>query len=481
MQLISFGGTQLYRPGAYSVVNLKNNSPVSPGAFKVLAVIGSALAGKPASPLYFNTPGDARRALGGTDAVLAAEIAWEHGADLICFSLVDKATQATYAIQDTTAGTPAVLVTLKGKRWNTADNSIKVAVAAPASSVQTVTITDTSVTPNAIESYDVANTAQGWVDFVTKVNANSSLVDAVAGTAGAAPATTTNIAATVASPGAALTGGTRTAADATSIAAAIDALQTEDIQGIISSLTDSTTLSAIQTHCTTMSNVQNRRERRAFVGQPAGTTAAQYVTAMSAYKSSRTTVVGPGIYRAVNGGRVLLSSAFTAAAVAGKWAGKANPNDPVTGDFINALGLEFTWISEVQSLVQSQVTVIEAVPRQGFQVVQALTGDADLYELSVADLVDIMSRGVREILQSTFVGKAGYNGIVGDMNQLVLSTLEGYKKQNWLVDGTDAFGQFLPAYRNVVVSKMGKQYTVTYEIKPSEPVNYITITATVNL
>jgi hypothetical protein len=49
------------------------------------------------------------------------------------------------------------------------------------------------------------------------------------------------------------------------------------------------------------------------------------------------------------------------------------------------------------------------------------------------------------------------------------------------VDSTDMFGQFLPAYRNVVVNKVGKQYSVTYELKPSEPVNYITITATVNL
>jgi hypothetical protein len=479
MQLISFGGTQLYRPGAYSVVNLRNNSPVEPGAFKVLAVVGSATAGQPAKPLYFNTPGDANRVLGGTDAVLAAQIAWEHGADLICFSLTDTATQATYAIKDTTASTPPTLVTLQGKRWNTADNQVQVTIAAPVSSQQTVTIVDTSVTPNVTESYVVNDTAQGWVDFVTKVNAQSSLVSAVLGTAGTAPTTTTNIAATITSV--ALTGGTRSVGTTGTISAAIDALQTEDIQGIVTTLTDSTTLSAIQTHCTTMSNVQNRRERRAFIGQPVGTTDAGYVTAAASYKSSRTTLVGPGHYKGVNGGRVLLSSAFTAAAIAGKWAGKANPNDPVTGDFINALGLEYVWTSQIQSLVAAQVTVVESVPRQGYQVVQALTGDPDLYELSIADLVDIMSRGVREILQSTFVGKAGYNGIVGDMNQLTLTTLEGYKKQNWLVDSTDMFGQFLPAYRNVVVNKVGKQYSVTYELKPSEPVNYITITATVNL
>jgi hypothetical protein len=479
MQLISFGGTQLYRPGAYSTVNLRTNSPIETGAFKVLAVVGSAPSGKPATALYYNDPNTADKALGGVDAVLAAKIAWEHGADLICFSLTDTAAQATYAVKDTSA-TPATLITLGGKRWNATDNQLQVTILAPTNGVQTITLTDTSVTPNQTETYNVTNTAQGWINVVNTINAQSNFVEAVLGTFGVAPAVTTNIGATVAAA-APFAGGSRSASTPTTIAAAIDALRTEDIQGIISPLTDSTSLSAIQLHVTAMSNVQSRRERRAFIGQPLGTTYTQYVSAMAGFVSSRMTVCAPGHYKAVNGGKTLLSSAFTAAAVAGLWAGKANPNDPVTSDFMNALGLEYVWTDEIRTLVQAQVTVVEAIPRQGYQIVQALTGDPNLYELSVADLIDIMSRSMRDLLQSTFVGKAGYNGIVGDMVQLIQTQLESYKSQNWLVDSTDMFNQPLPAYRNISVVKMGSRYSVSYEMKPSEPTNYITITELVNV
>lgn len=479
MQLISFGGTQLFRPGAYSIVNLKNNSPASVGSFKILSIVGSGKAGKPASPLYANDPGVANKVIGGSDAVLAAQIAWEHGADLICFSLTDKATQATYAVLDTTPTTPKTLVTLKGLRWNTDDNLLRVTVAAAANGAQLVTITDTAVTPNVVESYSVPNTSDGWIALVTKINAQSSVVEAVLGTNGIADVAATNIGATAAN--AAFTGGTRAVADSTSISNAIDALQTEDIQAIIPTLTDSTSQTAVLTHVKVMSNVQNRRERRAFFGQPVGTVDSGYVTAMGAFKDSRATLVGPGHYKAVNGAKVLLSSAFTAAAVAGRWAGKQNINDPVTGDFINALGLEFVWLgTQIKPLVEAQVTVVESVPKQGYQVVHALTGDPDLYELSVADIVDVTTRALREELQRKFMGP-GYNGVVNDMLQFTTATLEQYKKQNWIVDGTDAFGQPLPAYRNVTVTKVGKAYSVTYEIKPSEPVNYITITAIVNI
>jgi len=479
MQLVSFGGTQLFRPGAYSVVNLKNNTPVSVGSFKVLAVVGSGAAGKPASPIYANDPGVANNIVGGSDAVLAAQIMWEHGADLICFSLTDKATQATYAIADTTPTTPKTLVTLKGLRWNAADNSLKITVAAAVNGTQLVTITDTSVTPNVVESYSVANSADGWIGFVTRITANSSLVEAVLGENGTADPEATNVAATVAAVS--FAGGSRTAADSSSISAAIDALQSEDIQAIVPTLTDSTSQTAVLTHVTSMSNVQNRRERRAFFGQPVGTTDSEYVTAMAAFKSSRATLVGPGHYKAVNGAKVLLSSAFTAAAVAGRWAGKQNITDPVTGDFINALGLEFTWLgTDIKPLVEAQVTVIESVPKQGYQVVHALTGDPELYELSVADTVDVTTRSMREDLQAKFMGP-GYQNVVSDMLQFTTAKLESYKKNGYITDGTDAFGQPLPAYRNVTVTKNGKAYAVSYEIKPSEPVNYITITAIVNL
>ncbi len=480
MQLFSFGGAHLGIPGAYSVVNIKNNTPYTPGALKVLAVIGSGLQGAPANPskMYFNNPQLASDQIGGTDALLAAQIAWDHGADLICFSLTDVATQATYNLQSTDA-TPVTLATYQGKRWNANDNKLQVTTTVQAGGSQTVTITDTSVSPSVVETYTVQNTADGWTSHIKQVNNQSTLANAVAGPGGS----TTNVAATVSSV--AFTGGTRTAPTTTSIAAAIDALKTEDIQGIITPMTDTTSQDAIKAHCNTMSNVTNRRERRAFYGLDIGSASTDYVTAMQDV-DGRGTLACPGIYRTVNGDNTLLSSAFHAAALAGLWAGRQNPNDPITFKLVKCNGLEegiFATNEDINTLVEAQVTVTQAVPKVGYRVVHALTGDTsgtNMVELSVADLVDIMNRSMREQLEAFVVGKASYNGIVNDLQQKAQSILEAYKKQNWIVDGTDAFGNPLPAYRNIVVTQQGTTYPVTYEMSPCEPVNYIPVTVNVN-
>lgn len=479
MNLISFGGVQLARPGAYSVVNVKNNTPSQVGSLKVLAAIGSGTKGKPGVPLYFNDPSIAAQQVGGTDVLEISKVAWENGADLICMVLTDTATPATYDVKSTDVA-PATLFTLQGERFNTDDNKLQISVAAPVNGAQTLTITDSSVTPYVTETYSLKSSAAGIATLINQINTQSALVTAIAGVS-----STTNVAATLA--GTSMAGGIRTAGTPTTISNAIGVLQTEDIQGIITSLVDSTTQNAIFAHCNTMSSVDNRRERRAFLGAAVGSQVADYQTAIGQFTSSgRATVVAPGGYRAVGGVKTLVSSAFTAAAVAGLWAGRTNPNDPVTFKFISGfLGLETNFLNaDIKTLVQSQVSVIEAVPNRGYRVVRALTGDqsgTNLVELSVSDLVDVMTRSVREQLEDTFVGKAGYNGIVNDITQRTQTILESFKTQNWIVDGTDAFGQDLPAYRNISVSQQGTQFSVSFEIAPSLPINFITITANVNV
>lgn len=475
MNQVSFGGSQLYKPGAYSVVNVRNNTPVSPGSAKVLAVIGSGTGGKPGVPLYYNNPAFASADIGGTDALVAAQLMWEHGADLICFSLTDQAAQAVYALKDTTAVTPLTLATLSGLRWNANDNNIKVTTTAPIGTApnqtQTVTIADTTVTPNVTEVYTVACSAAGWQTFVTQVNANSKLVSAVFGQAGTA------IAATISAV--AMTGGSRIAGTATEIQKAVDALQTEDIQGIVTTLTDTTTQSAIFAHCNTMSNVTNRRPRRAFFGQPVGTTVTQYATAMTAFATSnRALVAAPGIYRSVAGAQTLLSSAFTAAAIAGKWASKTSPDDPVTFDFIGANGLEFKYIpTDLSTLLPAQITAVESVQNVGYRVVQALTSDktgTSMSELSVADIVDIMNRSYNEQMEAAFIGQPPSSFSADDVKQKAVAILESFKKKKWIMDGLDANGTFQPAYRNITVTKIGLRYHTTYDISPVVPCNYVT-------
>jgi len=88
---ISFGGASIKRPGSYSTVDTSNMIPISLGAFNVLAAIGVASPSSTVSPgtvVYFNSPADAKAALGSNALLDHMNIAWAHGADLIGVSVV---------------------------------------------------------------------------------------------------------------------------------------------------------------------------------------------------------------------------------------------------------------------------------------------------------------------------------------------------------------------------------------------------------
>lgn len=101
-----FGGQQIKRPGAYSIVDTANMVPVQVGAFNVLCFIGApGTVTEPAKALptdrvsYFNQPSLARIAIGSCDLMDAMDTAWRHGADLIAVSPV-KGTGTSGAIVD---------------------------------------------------------------------------------------------------------------------------------------------------------------------------------------------------------------------------------------------------------------------------------------------------------------------------------------------------------------------------------------------
>lgn len=97
---ITFGGAQISRPGAYSVVDTKGMVVSSAGSFRSLAFIGLAgtlKAGTDVSkPLVFNsqTTKEAREILGDGELIRHMDKAWQHGADLIYVSVVTAAIPA---------------------------------------------------------------------------------------------------------------------------------------------------------------------------------------------------------------------------------------------------------------------------------------------------------------------------------------------------------------------------------------------------
>ncbi|WP_017814469.1 phage tail sheath subtilisin-like domain-containing protein [Paenibacillus shenyangensis] len=94
---ISFGGTTIKRPGAYSTVDSAGMVPVTLGALKSLSVVGRPGAGStlPVDRVsYFNNPKDAAAAVGASDLMEVMNVAWRHGADLIGVSPVAAADAA---------------------------------------------------------------------------------------------------------------------------------------------------------------------------------------------------------------------------------------------------------------------------------------------------------------------------------------------------------------------------------------------------
>lgn len=86
---VSFGGTTIKRPGAYSTVDSAGMVPVTLGSLKSLAVVGLAGTGStlPANQVsYFNDPKDAAAVAGSGEMLDVLNIAWRHGADLIAVS-----------------------------------------------------------------------------------------------------------------------------------------------------------------------------------------------------------------------------------------------------------------------------------------------------------------------------------------------------------------------------------------------------------
>ncbi|MGF6354071.1 hypothetical protein ABIE27_001981 [Paenibacillus sp. 4624] len=83
---ISFGGASIKRPGAYSMVDSSEMTPVTLGSNKVLAVIGVLPVGStlPEGKVsYFNDPKLATAAVGEGELLEVMKVSWRHGADLI--------------------------------------------------------------------------------------------------------------------------------------------------------------------------------------------------------------------------------------------------------------------------------------------------------------------------------------------------------------------------------------------------------------
>lgn len=252
--------------------------------------------------------------------------------------------------------------------------------------------------------------------------------------------------------------------------AAIDLLQYEFVDGIIPITVAGANQAKVDAHVTLMSNVTNRRERRAFYGHATGISAASVASTLTNELGLLATPC-PFVYDAT-GALVVKPSYYTAAAIAGVWASQES-QEPVTFKYLKFPGFEKNYLSsEITALLAAHICPVEYVRNKGYRIVQGVTlsasEDLSKVELSVSTLKADMSKALRTYFQDKYVGHAGVAGIEVTIYNDLISMLELFKTNGWIngyVDGTPR------------VVKTGTTFAVEYEAKPTLPINNFLITS----
>lgn len=459
---ISFGGVNIRRPGAYAIVDTANMVPVTLGAMRGLAVVGgldeSAVLA-PGRVYAFTSPSEARKALKQGEVLEVMNTAWQHGADLIYVAGVNKATAANLTLKDSTAVTPEDVLKLTARDYGTGGNGIEVEV----------TASELVITKgNDEETYTLGT--KTFEELAAEINASSKLVNAEALAIGTLPLAV--IAKTNLSGGGA--GGATTDSDWDD---ALALLETEFVDGIIPVTTSEAIQAKVDAHVQSMSSVNNRRRRRAFYGHDVGASVEDIKSLAASLAGERALLATPcPLIADSTGNKVAKPSYFTAAAIAGVWAGQ-EPQEPVTYKPVKFSGLEVQYkATEIVDLLDAHVCVVEVVRNGGYRIVQGVTtspsADLTMSELSVSTLKDIMSDSLERFFESKYVGQAGVRGIEVTIYNDLVSMLEQFITSGWIAGYVSD---------SVKVTKNGTAFSLEWQGTPTLPINNFLITTNLTL
>jgi len=440
------------------------STALAPGG--IVAMIGSAEGGAPNLVTRFTDPVEATNTFRGGNLLEAAQVAWQHGAQVIYMTRIGTADQATLTLVD---GASADVLQVDSIDYGDYVNEIKVKVEDGSVSGKKVTVqlydsltnrTTVEVGDNLADAISIANYFNGITEGVEP----SALVTMTSIVSGGIPE---NIGYTN------LSGGDNgTPLTATDWSNALDLYATEFVNILHpAGSTDATVHALFQTHVETYSN--QKLERTAVVGaaaeDPIGDISTPDSLVYRAYNmnSERMVLVAPG-----TDGR---SGAYTAAKIVGRAAG-VDVATPLTYQTITATSIaEKYTASQKDTLVQYGILAIEEVP-QGRRIVRGITTVQDpsqttedpFKEYSVLRIRDYVNSNVRSILESTYIGKKGVFGVESQIQATTASVL-GRLKEAEIVLG----------YRNIRVTKdqnNPKVYYVNYQIAPISPINWIFVT-----
>lgn len=261
---------------------------------------------------------------------------------------------------------------------------------------------------------------------------------------------------------------------------AIDRLELQPVDAIIPVTTAEGIIAKIKTHVNTMSNTTNRKERRAFIGHDTTSTNSQILGIATTQNSERVVLASPAVVvKKIDNTTATKPSYILAGAYAGKWASQGYQEN-LTYKYINTgtitdLATKHT-STAIIDFVDGKVAVSEFVYGKGLRIVKGVTTSSDTditkTELSIASLVDFMSKDIREYFEDNFVGIPAVAGIESSVYVQVISKIEEYLK-NGYISGYDA--------KKVSATRSDSIITITWEATPTIPVNNFLITSTFTL
>lgn len=470
---LSFGGAHIQRPGAYSIVDSSNMFPASPGGFKVLAYVGivPGLSAQVETSTVVGTISTAGNVvvtvtaigMGNSPRVISVPVSIGDTASVVAGKIIIALSADFDVASYFTVGGADANVTLTVKSTALNDDFLNISVVNGTSAGLTNSLTSTTTTPGGTSGTPVGTVSYfNDPSIASKIIASCEMLDLmkISWAHGADLIAVSPVAAT------------GTDSDWQN---AIDLLSVESVDALVLASTAQALQVKVDAHCTLMSSIKNRRERRAFYGHPSGLSVASILALQPAINNELAMMATPGMYvYDASGTKVLKGSNYLVAAYAGLWAGRAS-QEPITYKYVKCVGLEKIYDGvEIEQLLVGHIAPTEYVRNKGYRVVQGVTcsGSADLSqsELSVSSIKVEMSQTLRNYFEEKYIGRAAVKGIKVTIYNDFISQLEGF-----IVAG------LITEYLNATVTQVGTTFVLDWEGKPTLPINNFLLTTHISL
>lgn len=258
---------------------------------------------------------------------------------------------------------------------------------------------------------------------------------------------------------------------------ALKALETEDVQIIATPSTDSDIHALISSHCTSMSNVINRKERTCILGGIVGMTDEAAIAEAQGLNNRLVSFCCDNPIKVnLNSGETETLSGAMLGVMLAAMESAMSPNTPLTFKQLNVLGFtKIRNITNITNLIKAGIMVCNANPENlaEYICIRALTtfqGD---------DLINNERSMVREDLFMNRDLRAQFKPVIGTAGisaNAAIQTLVDRAKQ-WALNGYIVPSDNNENVWNIKVRIDGDKVYITYSRYLTAPVNFVFITA----